>query len=407
MISFDTFKNLSVLYIFFSLSYYLLITKNYYYLYYYYHQFFEFVNETLYSGVMYEQIYDSENEEDNKKEHHDKKESTKEMKYEDKYLEDIRKMDKEYKFNEEELKLIDELFPKFFKDEIEKPNFIKKDLNDKINNLNNYIKKILDEDFSVNSDDEDENFDKEGYKMILINDTNNEIKKFNSELEELDKNIKSNDEIEKIVNEKIKQYIIDKKLNELKNCYIIEKTPLGNVIMVYNHSRDTFEYYSDNSIPYRYLEPVCRKYVKTYNCRYIYVDMEEELKDAEKKLKEKEEQEKIRLEEEQKNKQENKPDYVSKKNVFAKFKSYNREAGSGRVNTVAPPKNSIPNHSNTKDNNEKVLLKERANRYSHEGRFSNFNILKKTSRKVVDKKYAMSFADFKKIQASKLNKNNN
>ena len=131
------------------------------------------------------------------------------------------------------------------------------------------------------------------------------------------------------------------------------------------------------------------------------------LKDAEKKLKEKEEQEKIRLDEEQKNKQENKPDYVSKKNVFAKFKSYNREAGSGRVNTVAPPKNSIPNHSNTKDNNEKVLLKERANRYSHEGRFSNFNILKKTSRKVVDKKYAMSFADFKKIQASKLNKNNN
>ena len=130
----------------------------------------------------------------------------------------------------------------------------------------------------------------------------------------------------------------------------------------------------------------------------------EDLKKCKEKVEKlKEEQEKIKMEEE-KNRQENKPDSISKKNVFAKFKSYNREAGSGRVNSVAPPKNSIPNHSNTKDNNEKVLLKERANRYSHEGRFSNFNILKKISRKVVDKKFAMSFTDFKKMQASKLNK---
>ena len=94
-----------------------------------------------------------------------------------------------------------------------------------------------------------------------------------------------------------------------------------------------------------------------------------------------------------------------KKNVFAKFKSYNKEAGTGHVNIAAPPKNSIPNNKVTETkSDEKVLLKENANRYSYEGKLSNFNFLKKVDRKVVDKKYAMSFADFKRLQEEKKNK---
>ena len=50
----------------------------------------------------------------------------------------------------------------------------------------------------------------------------------------------------------------------------MEKTPLGNVIMYWNNSRGSFEFYSDNTIPYRYLETVGRKYVKTFNCRSIF-----------------------------------------------------------------------------------------------------------------------------------------
>ena len=44
-----------------------------------------------------------------------------------------------------------------------------------------------------------------------------------------------------------------------------------------------------------------------------------------------------------------------------------------------------------------VVLKENANRYTCEGRLANFSFLKKPDRKVIDKKYAMSFADFKKL----------
>ena len=90
------------------------------------------------------------------------------------------------------------------------------------------------------------------------------------------------------------------------------------------------------------------------------------------------------------------------KKIFAKFKSYNKESGTGHVNTAAPPKNSIPNKKlTTQQENEKVLLKDKANRYTYEGKIVNFSFIKKIDRKVVDKKFNMSFADFKKNLLSK------
>ena len=163
--------------------------------------------------------------------------------------------------------------------------------------------------------------------------------------------------------------------------------------MRYNNKRETFEYFSDCSIPYRYLETACRKYVITYKCRPLYIDMGAELKEYEQKLVDKENEQKEQKKEDEKNKEKDKE--VKKKSVFAKFKSYNTEAGTGRVNTGAPPKNNIQN-TNTNSRNEKVILKENANRYSYQGKINNFNILIKVDKKLVNKKYKMSFADFKK-----------
>jgi hypothetical protein len=52
--------------------------------------------------------------------------------------------------------------------------------------------------------------------------------------------------------------------------------------------------------------------------------------------------------------------------------------------------------------NEKQLLKENANRYTWEGRVANLPMLKKVDRKIVDKNYALSFADFKQMQQNKI-----
>ena len=82
----------------------------------------------------------------------------------------------------------------------------------------------------------------------------------------------------------------------------------------------------------------------------------------------------------------------SKKNVFAKFKSYNKDAG-GKI-SMAPPKNSI---SKQVSENDMILLKERANRYTYEGKFANFNFLQKIEKKIFNKKLGLSFAEFKKL----------
>ena len=73
--------------------------------------------------------------------------------------------------------------------------------------------------------------------------------------------------------------------------------------------------------------------------------------------------------------------------------NYNCYNNNTKLSVSAPQKN-IP--TDVKNNND--VLKDNANRYTCEGRFSNFQILKKVDKKIVDKRLAMTFADFKKMQ---------
>jgi hypothetical protein len=179
----------------------------------------------------------------------------------------------------------------------------------------------------------------------------------------------------------------NKEFNErdLSLSFVMEKTPLGNVLMFYNKQKECFDYYSDSSMPYRYLEVVSRKYVLMNDCVSLYVDMEDELRLYEEKEKKKEEEKKDR----------DNGKLVPVKNVFAKFKSYNKEGGSGHVNVAPAPKNNIL-QKNVKNVN--LILKEQANRYSYQGKMANFNFLKKVDRTKVDKKYAITYADFKRLK---------
>jgi hypothetical protein len=259
------------------------------------------------------------------------------IKYEDKYLDKFREMINAYEFTEDEQKLYEKL-------------------------VIEYLSTVKDED-KEEEEDSDEN-------------ENKEWKVFFSEEESI---------------EKATNYVINERLDKLINNIIIETTPLGNVIMMYNNKKEVFEYYCDNTVPYRFLETVARKYVLTYFCRPLYIVMEEELKESEQKLSEQQNKEKRKAEEELANKS----TIVPKKSVFAKFKSYNKEALSGQVNKGAPPKNSIPNNTST-NSDKPVLLKERANRYNFQGKIANFSLLKKVDKKLVNKKLAMTFSDFKK-----------
>ena len=327
-----------------------------------------------------------------------------EVKYEDKFLDNIRKMNKEYVFDDaekiEEGKQYLELLKKASDERILQLTQIR----DSISQIElKLIKYEVDVDYcTCDDDDEDVNLGETKEERIKV--LGNQLKELRDEQNKLEELFQSKKYIEESldkINEEARNFVINKRLDKLENCHVMEFTPLGNVLMKYDKNKEAFKFYSDSTIPYRYLEVVGRKFVKQFNCRPLFVDMEEELKLAEEKW-EKERKEKEEKEEEEKRKKEeaikNKaPIEEKKKNVFAKFKSYNKESGTGHVATAAPPKNSIPNKKLTQaQENEKILLKQKANRYTYEGKIANFSFIKKVDRKVVDKKFGMSFADFKK-----------
>ena len=185
---------------------------------------------------------------------------------------------------------------------------------------------------------------------------------------------------------------------------VIEHTPLGNVAMTYDKKKETFIYYSDHGIPYRFLEVVARKFAVTFNCKKLVVDTEEELK----KLKDGETKKVIDSDaanpssdgldssdkESSKTAQEPEPE---KKSVFAKFKSYNKSSAPSTGSTSRDTSGTTK-----KTTNEPVM--ERANRYTCEGKFSNMSMLQQVKKDVFDDRLKMSFADFKKMTMSTNNK---
>ena len=325
-------------------------------------------------------IFDSDSDSDSESD-----EEPQIVKYEDKYLKEFRTMSNALKLDEREQerkaqKCIDLL------------NEIKQAYDTRINEIKEQIELNKDklDKYNVNED--------ECHQEQKIKSLNDEITSLCVEFDNIhDEMDTKGEEIMSIVEEKTNQFMMDQRLEQIKNSYVIEFTPLGNVLMIYDKERESFKYYSDNSIPYRYLEVVGRKYAKQFGVKQIFVDMEYELQVAEEKW-EKEKEEKVEKERIQKE-EAIKNNHTFKKSVFAKFKNYNKDAGTGHVNIGAPPKNSIPNRQNTeKQENAKILLKEKANRYTYEGKFANFSFIKKIDRKDVNKKYAMTFADFKKMQ---------
>ena len=327
------------------------------------------------------------------------------IKYEDKYLENVRKLNNTWDFSEDEIceknKKTHELL-----------NEYTENIQSRIEEINNNIleleKEILEDGPQLKII---EDYDECGHEIIeetTLEERNNyrleQINEYKEELNKLKQQIVTEEGLNQLkiqAGNEATHFIVEKRIQKLNNSYVMEKTPQGNVLMIYDKERESFTYYSDSNIPYRYLEVVGRKYVKSFHCRPLFVDMEEELKLVDEKWtkeyelkKAKEIEEKMKQEESIKN---NKP-LDKKKNIFAKFKSYNKDSG-GKMSMAPPPKNSISNKSliATKEN-EKIILKEKANRYTYEGKFANFHFLQKIERKVFNKKLAISFADFKKMK---------
>jgi hypothetical protein len=234
----------------------------------------------------------------------------------------------------------------------------------------------------------------------LFNDVKNDCNQFTTELTELTNAVTPDFVLQ------AKEAIINSKLDGYINNYILETTPIGNVYMRYNNNKKSFEYFSNSTIPYRYLESISRKYVMTYWCKPLFIDLAEELK----KAKEKQEEEKKNKKDKDGNNDNNKKDKPLNMGPN-KFKKYTKDVQQNRPSKnrvqsdfVLPPqiKANLPNINAT--SGDEHLLKACSNRYTWEGRIANLTLLKKVDKKLVDKKLAMSFADFKLLRQNPCNK---
>jgi hypothetical protein len=342
--------------------------------------------------------------------------------YEYKYLDEVKKLADEIVFTELELK-----------QELEQRVTIRSNMENKLSSDKTHVetqlahfekrleelevekvsKKEQKKENKDNKDDKDDKDNKDAEEEDEAEDFEEEeteeekMERIEQEIARIQNEDKLYKKAQKLLNEKTiddeeinklaREFILKERLDNLKNCIVMEKTPIGNAIMFYNNAKSSFEYYSDSTLPYRYLEVIARKYIITYKCKQIFVDMEQEIKEAEKKLEEKKkkaEHEKQKQEEEKISGNSSTKTEKPAKNVFAKFKNYNKD---NSIRVAAVPLDRPSSAKQTKPQEEKVI-KENANRFSFEGKLANFNFLKKIDRKVVDKRYAVSFAEFKKMQ---------
>jgi hypothetical protein len=326
-------------------------------------------------------------------------------KYEDKYLDDIRGLEKCFNIDVE---LKQTFFLRYYNELLREYEFKCNEIKDYLSNNEllltkyetilqhklsanlggHFVNDVCDKCVTINAKDSEYDSDEEcdpDYLQELIDDLLLDTQQLNAKRDALTSQYTS-EWMGQTANQLAYDCIYNEHFDKFVNNYVIENTPLGNVLMFYNNTKKGFEYYSDHSIPYKYLEVVARKYVKVFKCRCLYVNMEDELKRVSDNVKE----------------IDNTTD-VSKKRkaIFAKFKNYNKSAGgpgSGAQSFAAPKNNNISTKNNTHIG--ELLLKENSNHYIHSGKFYNFQFLKKVKREQIDRNYALKYSDFKKKQKS-------
>jgi hypothetical protein len=205
------------------------------------------------------------------------------------------------------------------------------------------------------------------YYLIFMNpfidldyDENDEKKKVEVEVKKIIYDVKYDvkyDSLEAI-------QLSDEELEMLPSKFVMESTPVGNVIMYFDYDKRAFQYYSDFSVPYKYLECVSKKYC-IVNKNKIYRDIKMEVDVNEFSI--------VRN---------SSASLQNKSKSFAKLKGYNNSN---------PSNPSIKGGRSTKQSDLKIIQKDIV-RYTHLGKICNFSFVKNT----VPKFKPVSYKDFMK-----------
>ena len=209
----------------------------------------------------------------------------------------------------------------------------------------------------------------------ILQDIENNMKKTLSKSVEKPYENKYYDTFDKLESKELSEEYI----KSLQNCVLYETTSKGNIIMYYDHSNESFNYYCDTKdVSYLYLETVARKYVITYKCKKILVDIKKELQLAKNK--------KVNFEGDESNEKK------KTNNIFASFKTYNKKGVSSSSSSEKGDNNKM---------NKKSIICANANRYSYKGKVNDFDFIKTNEYKVQKYSDSMDYQTFKKLMDSK------
>ena len=182
--------------------------------------------------------------------------------------------------------------------------------------------------------------------------------------------------------------LTDKFVKDLTLNVIREETPKGEVLMYYGHEMGSFIYYSKTKeIPYKYLETLARKYVITYDCKRIYIDIRKEYEKGLNKYNEMKENKTPMGQSEGDAATRDDGGAKKKKQLFASFKTYNRKS-----------------EVNIKQKDKIYILREKSNRYSYRGKIEEYKEDamggNETSEQSDYKDKKIDFSAFKKMNMS-------
>jgi len=158
-------------------------------------------------------------------------------------------------------------------------------------------------------------------------------------------------------------------IKEFATKMIEEKTPEGDILMLYNYQTETFWYYSENkNISNRSLDAVARRYAVKYDCKQLCVNYKKEMENMRNNLK--------KLFEENKDKKDDEAINRGGDSVFLTAK--------------------ITKKKIRRQHNRAILNK--VNRFTYKGKLSDYKKeieRKKNETELKDK--LMTFSDFKKL----------
>ena len=163
---------------------------------------------------------------------------------------------------------------------------------------------------------------------------------------------------------------------KLKDIFIKEDTPAGVIYLNYNIDYESFDYYTNKTIPYKYLDTVARKYMIDNNCKELNVDIYNEIlkkKEQHNQAEKLKKEEQLKREEKlKKEKEEGLLDSSDDDCVFVKFKSYNVK----------------------KENVKQDLIKQNTNKFRKIG--SIYDYLNRDNNENKTQNKQLSFSDYKK-----------